>query len=81
MKMTFEDLDAWKKAQELVNAVYAITRRSSLSKDFGYVGKFREPRFPRCLTSPKDLNASIRQLSRSADGALISDLRSLISDL
>ena len=35
MTMTFEDLDAWKKARELVNVVYEITRRSSLSKDFG----------------------------------------------
>ena len=33
--MTFEDLDAWKKARQLVNTVYAITREGSLVKDFG----------------------------------------------
>ncbi|MEK9138246.1 MAG: four helix bundle protein [Bacteroidota bacterium] len=33
--MTFEDLDAWRKARELVNAVYAITRENPLAKDFG----------------------------------------------
>ena len=41
MKMIFEDLDAWKKARELVNAVYAITRRSSLVKDFGLCGQIQ----------------------------------------
>jgi len=39
--MTFEDLDAWKKARELVNDVYEITRRSSLSKDFGLCGQIQ----------------------------------------
>jgi four helix bundle protein len=39
--MTFEDLDAWKKARELVNAVYAITRDTSLSKDFGLCGQIQ----------------------------------------
>lgn len=33
--MTFEDLDAWKKARLLVNRVYAITREVPLNKDFG----------------------------------------------
>ncbi|MEP7015923.1 MAG: four helix bundle protein [Verrucomicrobiota bacterium] len=41
MTMTFEDLDAWKNARELVNAVYTITRRSSLTKDFGLCGQIQ----------------------------------------
>ena len=39
--MTFEDLDAWKKARELVNAIYAITREPSLTKDFGLCGQIQ----------------------------------------
>ena len=35
MSMTFEDLDAWKKSRELVNAVYKITREPALARDFG----------------------------------------------
>jgi four helix bundle protein len=35
MSMTFEDLDAWKKARATVNAVYAMTRNASLARDFG----------------------------------------------
>ena len=33
--MTFEDLDAWKKARELVNTVYRITRDPAMARDFG----------------------------------------------
>ena len=32
--MTFEDLEAWQQARQLVNAVYALTRAGDLSKDF-----------------------------------------------
>jgi four helix bundle protein len=39
MSMTFEDLDAWEKARELVNSVYAMTRDGSLAKDFGLCGQ------------------------------------------
>lgn len=39
MSMTFEDLDAWKKARGLVNAIYALTRDGSLAKDFGLCGQ------------------------------------------
>lgn len=39
MSMTFEDLDAWKTARELVNAIYAITREGALAKDFGLCGQ------------------------------------------
>jgi four helix bundle protein len=41
MSMTFEDLDAWKKARDLVNAIYTITREMSLSKDFGLCGQIQ----------------------------------------
>ncbi len=34
--MTFEDLEAWQQARQLVNAIYTLTREnSSLAKDFG----------------------------------------------
>ena len=39
--MTFEDLDAWKKARELVNNIYAITRRGVLATDFGLCGQIQ----------------------------------------
>ena len=34
--MTFEDLEAWQQARQLVNGIYLLTREnSSLAKDFG----------------------------------------------
>jgi len=33
--MCFEDLDAWKRARELVNGVYSLCRDSGVAKDFG----------------------------------------------
>src|SRR5215212_7599234 len=41
MKMLFEDLDAWKKARQVVNAVYSITRGAPLAKDFGLCGQIQ----------------------------------------
>ncbi|MEK9138215.1 MAG: four helix bundle protein [Bacteroidota bacterium] len=35
MSMSFADLDAWKKARELVNTIYRISRETVLAKDFG----------------------------------------------
>ena len=35
MGMTFEDLDAWKQARELVRGVYALARDEKLGRDFG----------------------------------------------
>ena len=32
--MSFEDLDTWKRARELVRQVYALTRRGPASRDF-----------------------------------------------
>ncbi len=31
----FEELDAWKKARELANYVYALTRKGQFARDFG----------------------------------------------
>ena len=31
---SFEDLEAWQMARQLVNAIYALSRIKSLSKDF-----------------------------------------------
>jgi len=41
MKMTFEDLDAWKKARQLVNAIYGITHDSLLVRDHGLCGQIQ----------------------------------------
>ena len=37
--MTFEDLESWKAARQLVKGVYALTRDSNLSRDFGLCGQ------------------------------------------
>lgn len=39
--MTFEDLDAWQKARQLVRGVYGLTRREGLSRDFGLCDQIR----------------------------------------
>ena len=31
----FEEIEAWQKARELANAIYAVTRKGTFSKDFG----------------------------------------------
>jgi four helix bundle protein len=33
--MKFEDLEAWQKSRSLTNAVYTITRKGPLTRDFG----------------------------------------------
>jgi four helix bundle protein len=33
--MTFEDLEAWQQARQLVNGIYGLTREAGLSRDFG----------------------------------------------
>jgi four helix bundle protein len=35
MTMRFEDLDAWKRARELVNGIYSLCRDSGVARDFG----------------------------------------------
>jgi four helix bundle protein len=35
MGLSFENLDAWQSARELVQAVYGMTRDNDLSKDYG----------------------------------------------
>ena len=39
--MTFEDLDAWKKARRLVNAIYSLTCEPALARDFGLCGQIQ----------------------------------------
>ncbi|MCX6928597.1 MAG: four helix bundle protein [Verrucomicrobia bacterium] len=39
--MTFEDLDARRKARLLVKAVYALTREPALVRDFGLCGQIQ----------------------------------------
>ncbi len=39
--MTFEDLDAWKNARKLVNAVYTLTRHPAIARDFGLCGQIQ----------------------------------------
>ena len=39
--MTFEDLQAWKQARQLVNGIYSLTRAEALAKDFGLCGQIQ----------------------------------------
>lgn len=39
--MTFEDLDAWKKARQTVRNIYALTRADELCRDFGICGQLQ----------------------------------------
>ena len=39
--MRFEDLEAWKKARELVNLVYEMTEEEPLARDFGLRGQIQ----------------------------------------
>jgi four helix bundle protein len=41
MSMTFEDLVAWRKAREMVNAIYQATRQGPLVKDLALCGQIR----------------------------------------
>jgi len=41
MSMIFEDLEAWKKARQLVNAIYTLTRDATLARDFGLCGQLQ----------------------------------------
>ena len=37
----FEDLTAWQGARQVVNGVYALTRKAGLVKDFGLCGQIQ----------------------------------------
>jgi len=37
----FEDLEAWQIARELTNQVYAVTRKESIRRDYGFVDQIR----------------------------------------
>lgn len=37
----FEDLQAWQKARELAGEIYGMTRKDSLSRDFGLSDQIR----------------------------------------
>ena len=39
--LRFEDLEAWKKARELVNLVYEMTEEGPLARDFGLRGQIQ----------------------------------------
>lgn len=56
--MTFEDLDAWKKTRELVNAVYAIARETALRNDFGLCGQIQRAAVSAMSNVAAGLNAS-----------------------
>ena len=38
---SFEDLDAWRRARELVRMVYRVTAQEEFSRDFGLKGQIR----------------------------------------
>ncbi|MBS0662646.1 MAG: four helix bundle protein [Verrucomicrobia bacterium] len=39
--LQFEDLDAWKRARELTNEIYALCRRDPLVRDYGLCDQLR----------------------------------------
>ena len=39
--MTFEDLESWQKARQTTRAIYALTRKAYLSRDFGLCGQLQ----------------------------------------
>ncbi len=39
--LQFEDLDAWKRARELTNEIYALCRRERLARDYGLCDQLR----------------------------------------
>jgi four helix bundle protein len=41
MTMTFEDLESWQKARQLVRKIYKLTRVETLCRDFGVCGQIQ----------------------------------------
>ena len=41
MARSFEEIDVWKKARELVNFIYNVTKNKEFSKDFGLTDQIR----------------------------------------
>src|SRR5437588_6095494 len=39
--MTFEDLESWRKARQTVRAIYDLTRRDPMCRDFGLCGQLQ----------------------------------------
>lgn len=39
--MTFEDLEGWQKARQLVGKIYELTRQGALCRDFGLCGQLQ----------------------------------------
>lgn len=39
MTMTFEDLESWQKARQIVRKIYKLTRADQLCRDFGICGQ------------------------------------------
>jgi four helix bundle protein len=39
--MTFEDLEGWQKAREIVRKIYELTRADKLCRDFGICGQIQ----------------------------------------
>ena len=37
--MTFEDLEGWRQARQLTRAIYSLTRKSEIARDFGLCGQ------------------------------------------
>jgi four helix bundle protein len=41
MIMTFEDLESWQKARQIVRKIYELTRAEQLCRDFGVCGQLQ----------------------------------------
>ena len=52
--MTFEDLESWQKARQIVRKIYELTRANELCRDFGMCGQLQR--------------ASVSIMSNTAEG-------------
>jgi len=69
-KMRFEDLDAWKRARELVNGVYSLCRDSGVAKDFGLRDQIQRAAVSAGKTAElRDLAADVGRLSSGLIGS------------
>ena len=37
--MIFEDLEGWQRARQLARAIYSLTRKGGIARDFGVCGQ------------------------------------------
>ena len=63
--LRFEDLEAWKKARELVNLIYEMTEEGSLARDFGLRGQIQRAAVSIMSNLAEGMNGLIRRKKSS----------------